>query len=164
MYSILVKDARCPRARCLSRTLARPANDGGKLYVCAVRSDVWLEPPYLSFVFLGVGMPDLDGGILHGLFGYEEFLKQYSSIHKKRVIFVQIAFVHNNMDGKAAGSWLRRDLEIEGSISRVVGLRGLSCLGVSAAHSIAHKTMCNTMVISLVPKSVCRPIISHLKS
>ena len=35
------------------------------------------------FVFLGVGMPDLDGGILHGLFGYEEFLKQYSSIHKK---------------------------------------------------------------------------------
>ena len=36
------------------------------------------------FVFLGVGMPDLDGGILHGLFGYEEFLKQYSSIHKKK--------------------------------------------------------------------------------
>lgn len=51
MYSILVKDARCPRVRCLLRSLARPANDGGKLYVCAVRSDVWLEPPYLSFVF-----------------------------------------------------------------------------------------------------------------
>ena len=34
---------------------------------------------------------------------------------------MQIAFVHNNMEGQAAGSWLRRDLQIEGSISRVVG-------------------------------------------
>ena len=34
-----------------------------------------------NFVFLSVGRPDLDGGIMHGLFGYEEFLKSSIVTH-----------------------------------------------------------------------------------
>ena len=74
-----------------------------------------------NFVFLSVGRPDLDGGIMHGLFGYEEFLKQYSNTHNKRVIFVQIALVNTVTEGQVGKSLYRRDLQIESSISRVVG-------------------------------------------
>jgi trehalose 6-phosphate synthase/phosphatase len=74
-----------------------------------------------DFIFLSVGKPDLDGGIMHGLFGYEEFLKQFNPARNKRVIFVQISLVSTISEREEGRSTYRRDLQIESSISRVVG-------------------------------------------
>ena len=71
-----------------------------------------------KFVFLSVARPDRDGGIMHGLFGFEEFCgtAKYRKLAEKAV-FVQVAILNGDNEHSVHG----RDFQIERSIGRVAG-------------------------------------------
>jgi trehalose 6-phosphate synthase/phosphatase len=67
------------------------------------------------FVFLNVARPDKDGGVIHALFGFEEFCAMQNKSVSERAVFVQISILSTGMSEGA------RDRQTEMSISRVAG-------------------------------------------